>query len=94
MRLVSIERTGTVSVPLDGAAEVVKEVIESTVALYGRRGYQPPWIGYLAVEADEIVGTCGFAGPPNAGETEIAYFTSREMKAAVSPRGWPENSWS
>ncbi len=75
MRLVPIEREGTTSASLQGAAEVVGQVIEATVALYERRGYVPPWTGYLAMEGDKIVGTCGFAGPPHASEVEIAYFT-------------------
>ena len=75
MQLVPIARTGMTSAPLPGAAEVVKQVIEATVALYERRGYQPPWIGYLAMEGQEVVGGCGFAGPPSTGEVEIAYFT-------------------
>ena len=75
MRLVPIEREGTTSAPLSGAKEVVNQVIEATVALYERRGFVPPWTGYLALEGQEIVGTCGFAGPPHDGEVEIAYFT-------------------
>lgn len=75
MRLVPIEREGTTTAPLQGAADVVCQVIAATVALYERRGFLPPWTGYLAVEGDAIVGTCGFAGPPGAGEAEIAYFT-------------------
>jgi [ribosomal protein S5]-alanine N-acetyltransferase len=75
MRLVPIDRTGTTTVPVQGATEVVGQVMEATLALYQRRGFVPPWTGYLAVEGDEVVGTCGFAGPPSAGEVEIAYFT-------------------
>jgi [ribosomal protein S5]-alanine N-acetyltransferase len=43
--------------------------------LYARRGFVEPWVGYLALEAGEWVGGCGFAAPPVAGEVEIAYFT-------------------
>jgi ribosomal-protein-alanine N-acetyltransferase len=75
MRLFPIERTGTTTAPIQAIAEVVTEVLQATVALYGRKGFVPPWTGYLAVEGHEIVGTCGFAGPPHAGEVEIAYFT-------------------
>jgi [ribosomal protein S5]-alanine N-acetyltransferase len=75
MRLVPIDCTGTTAAPVQGAAEVVGQVVEATIALYERRGFVPPWTGYLAVEGNEIVGTCGFAGPPRAGEVEIAYFT-------------------
>lgn len=75
MRLVPIDRAGTTAAPVQGAPETVAQVVEATVALYERRGFVPPWTGYLAVEGDAIVGTCGFAGPPHAGEVEIAYFT-------------------
>ncbi len=75
MRLVPIERDGSSAAPLQAAPEVVNEVIEATVALYGRQGFIPPWTGYLAVEDDKVVGTCGFASPPSSGEVEIAYFT-------------------
>ena len=75
MHLVPIDREGNTSATSQSAAEVVGQVIEATVGLYERRGYLPPWIGYLAVEDGQAVGTCGFAGPPAAGEAEVAYFT-------------------
>lgn len=75
MRLAAIEPGGETTAPLHGAADVVVQIIEATVALYQRRGFVPPWIGYLAMQGDEIVGSCGFAGPPSEGEVEIAYFT-------------------
>src|SRR5258705_2193396 len=43
--------------------------------LYRSAGYEPPWIGYLAVENGVCVGTCGFKSPPQNDRTEIAYFT-------------------
>ena len=55
--------------------EVTRSVIETTVQLYSRVGWCPPWIGYLAFEQDQWVGTCAFASPPKAGVVEIAYFT-------------------
>jgi RimJ/RimL family protein N-acetyltransferase len=78
MNLVPIERDGSTAAPLHRAADLVRQVIEATVALYDRKGYHPPWIGYLAVEEEGIVGGCGFAGPPSNGEAEIAYFTLPE----------------
>jgi RimJ/RimL family protein N-acetyltransferase len=38
-------------------------------------GYEPPWIGYLAIEQETCVGTCGFKSPPHNNRVEIAYFT-------------------
>lgn len=57
---------------------LLRAVGQQTVALFDRTGVRtPPWSGYLAVDAAEvIVGTCGFKGPPDAaGVVEIAYFT-------------------
>lgn len=75
MQLMPIEDTGATLAPTGGATEVVAQVIEATLSLYARRGYKQPWTGYLAVQGDRIVGTCGFAGPPIEGEVEMAYFT-------------------
>lgn len=53
------------------------DVLTATLALYQRRGHQPPWTGYLAgpTPTGPWLGTCGFAGPPLGGEVELAYFT-------------------
>lgn len=75
MKLLAIGRDGQVELPRPGDDEHVGAVIEATVALYGRRGFVPPWVGYLALDGDALVGACGFAGPPAAGEVELAYFT-------------------
>lgn len=50
---------------------------------YQRIGAQPPWTGYLALDEDanEVVGTCGFKGSPNAAqEVEIAYGTIKSLE--------------
>lgn len=56
-------------------SEVISQTVQSVHELYGRRGFMPPWICYLAEHEGEIVGTCGFTGPPIDAEAEIAYFT-------------------
>ena len=75
MQLVPITQAGTALVPLAELASVVSAVLQATAAMYGRTGYEPPWIGYLATEGGRCVGTCGFNGPPKDREVEIAYFT-------------------
>lgn len=52
-----------------------REVIELNQSIYQKGGYQEPWIGYLAVEENQCVGTCAFKSPPSDGRVEIAYFT-------------------
>lgn len=69
-----------IPIPPDGhpAIEIAADVqliCEATVGHFGRVGYQPPWIGYLALEEGRVVGTCAFKSPPNDGRVEIAYGT-------------------
>ena len=75
MRLVPIEKSGMALSSVLTAGSVASDVVAATVALYERRGYEVPWIGYLANEGGEYIGGCGFAGPASHGEAEIAYFT-------------------
>lgn len=53
---------------------VLAGVVRDTLALYEARGFVLPWIGYVAVDGGQAIGTCGFAGPPHGGEVEIAYY--------------------
>ena len=43
--------------------------------LYRSSGFEPPWIGYVAVSEGQAVGTCAFKCAPEEGRAEIAYFT-------------------
>ena len=75
LRFVSVDRSGAptdASLTLDATA---RQACEATAALYGRVGFAPPWLGYIAVLEDEVVGICGFAAPPANGQVEIAYYT-------------------
>ncbi|WP_171088953.1 GNAT family N-acetyltransferase [Usitatibacter rugosus] len=57
------------------------DVIATVQQLYGRVGFQPPWICYLAFEAERCVGTCGFTSPPRDNRIEIAYYTFPENES-------------
>ena len=75
MQLVPIDADGNVPLAAEDKSGSLQNVIEQMVALYGRRGFQRPWIGYVAVEDGLCVGTCAFTGPPANDEVEVAYFT-------------------
>jgi RimJ/RimL family protein N-acetyltransferase len=75
MHLFPIPRDGNLSPSGITLSEAATSVVAQTVQMYERRGYVEPWIGYLAVEGGDCVGTCGFTSPPVAGVAEIAYFT-------------------
>ncbi len=75
IRLVEIARDGSPAEPGLPLEPVALEALAATAAQYAHGGFEPPWIGYLAVEGGLCVGTCAFKGAPRAGRLEIAYFT-------------------
>lgn len=75
MELIAITESGELLSPVPPAPSVAAEVVEAMTKLYQTVGYEPPWIGYLAIEHDTCVGTCGFKSPPQNNRVEIAYFT-------------------
>ncbi len=75
MELIAITESGEPATPVPSTPQVAAEVVEATTQLYRAVGYEPPWIGYLAIENGICVGTCGFKSPPQDNRVEIAYFT-------------------
>jgi ribosomal-protein-alanine N-acetyltransferase len=75
MRLTPINVDGSFS-GFDGlVTEIGRSAVNSTVQLYSKVGFIPPWTGYLAHEDGVCVGTCAFTSAPKGGVVEIAYFT-------------------
>ena len=75
IRLVQIGDDGSPAERLDSLPEVARDACTATAALYGRVGFEPPWVGYLALSGRDVVGTCAFKTGPRGGKAEIAYFT-------------------
>ena len=48
--------------------------------MYNAIGFHKPWVGYLVVDSDVIVGATGFNGVPENNEVEISYFTFQEYE--------------
>jgi RimJ/RimL family protein N-acetyltransferase len=74
MRFIKIGENGTPKKVL-AQTELISEICSSTVSVYAKFGFAPPWIGYLAEKDGKIVGSCAFKSPPNEGKVEIANFT-------------------
>lgn len=55
--------------------EQAAQMVQAMLDLYQRKGFVLPWVGYLAQEHGQIVGSCAFAAPAADGEAEIAYVT-------------------
>ena len=75
MKLIEIKSDGTIALPAEKLPDVATHVLKPTAEMYKATGFQPPWIGYLAKQDDEFVGTCAFKTPPVEHRVEIAYFT-------------------
>ena len=61
-------------------SDIARDVCHKTAGLYEPAGSYPPWMGYLVLEKETIVGTCAFRSPPQNGEVEIAYFTFPQLE--------------
>jgi [ribosomal protein S5]-alanine N-acetyltransferase len=48
---------------------------------YPKIGFNPPWVSYLIIRQDQVVGSCSFTGQPRDGKVEIAYWTFKEFEA-------------
>jgi len=80
VRLVRIEEDGQPGVAGLVLSDMAAAVCHETAGLYAVTGFEPPWVGYLAILDDAIVGTCAFntttfTDPAANGIAEIAYFT-------------------
>jgi GNAT superfamily N-acetyltransferase len=76
--LVQCDDTG---IPVDHIPDLPQELAANCAAtadLYRRVGYQPPWVGYVAVVDGRGVGGGAFVGPPRDGRVEIAYYTLKD----------------
>jgi len=81
LELIAITENGELAKPVPSTPPVAAAVMEATTQLYRAVGYEPPWIGYLAIENDTCLGTCGFKSQPQNNRVEIAYFTFPEYES-------------
>lgn len=47
---------------------------------YPKIGFHLPWVSYLVIRQDQVVGCCSFTGQPIDGKVEIAYWTFKEFE--------------
>ena len=78
MKLNGITASGGLAEPVATLDDMVKEVMAATADMYAAGVFEPPWIGYLAIEDGQCVGTCAFKEPPQDNRVELAFFTFPE----------------
>ncbi|MEP6582702.1 MAG: GNAT family N-acetyltransferase [Ginsengibacter sp.] len=57
-----------------------QELFKSYPEYYYKTGYHPPWIGYLVIRDNMVVGVGGFIGKPKDNRVEIAYGTFKKFE--------------
>lgn len=57
-----------------------QNLLDIYVDYYPKIGFNLPWVSYLILSENQVVGTCGFTGQPRNGEVEIAYWTFKEFE--------------
>jgi [ribosomal protein S5]-alanine N-acetyltransferase len=80
LRLIQIDVDGTPHEDAGILSNQAADVCAQTAALYRSFGFNPPWVGYLALQELHLVGTCAFSAAPKNGRVEIAYFTFPEFE--------------
>ena len=82
VRLLPIDESGHVDLP--AMPDAMRENCELTAGFYKVVGFNPPWIGYVAVADGQPVGGGAFKGAPAANRVEIAYYTLGGLEG----QGW------
>lgn len=77
MRFLAITETLAATERIQGSA-FLRSLCADTLALYPPGNPPLPWVGYLAEEDGQLVGTCAFKSAPGPDGVEIAYFTFPE----------------
>ena len=62
------------------ASPECQELLKAYDDYYSKMGFHPPWIAYLAIRANQVVGCGGFIGKPIEGKVEIAYATFKQFE--------------
>lgn len=61
-------------------SQEAKNLVEMYQGFYSNVGFNPPWVGYVIIKNNQVVGSCGFVGKPQNGRVELAYWTFQEFE--------------
>jgi len=57
-----------------------QQLLEIYKDYYPKIGFNIPWVAYLVIMQNQVVGSCSFTGQPKEGKVEIAYWTFQEFE--------------
>ncbi|OYU95366.1 MAG: hypothetical protein CFE21_09450 [Bacteroidetes bacterium B1(2017)] len=61
-------------------SEECQTLLEIYKDYYPKMGFKIPWVAYLLIEQNQVLGSCGFVGQPQDDKVEIAYWTFKEFE--------------
>lgn len=80
MELIAINREGQPERDVPGLPEAATQILQAMRRHYATFGYEPPWIGYLALEGRQCRGFGVFRGVPERQQVEMAWYTFPEFR--------------
>ena len=57
-----------------------QQLLEMYEDFYPKVGFHFPWVAYLVIRENQVVGSCSFVGKPENGKVEIAYWTFKNYE--------------
>lgn len=57
-----------------------QQLLEIYDEYYPKMGYDFPWVAYLIIRNNQVLGTGSFTGKPRDGQVEIAYWTFKAFE--------------
>lgn len=79
MRLRTLEPNEDKQDPIFNSKES-QQLLKIYEDYYPKIGFNYPWVAYVIIKKNQVVGTCSFTGKPIDGKVEIAYWTFKEYE--------------
>jgi RimJ/RimL family protein N-acetyltransferase len=77
LRILQIKENKTDKIFDSNDCQTLLEIYEN---YYPQIGFNLPWVAYLVIRQNQVVGSCSFTGQPVDGKVEIAYWTFKEFE--------------
>jgi RimJ/RimL family protein N-acetyltransferase len=77
LRILKLKEDNTDKIFESTDCQILLEMYEN---YYRQIGFNLPWVAYLVVRQNQVVGSCSFTGQPKDGKVEIAYWTFKEFE--------------
>ncbi len=60
------------------ASEDCQNLLSMWEEYYPKIGFNLPWVGYVVIQGNHVIGSCAFTGKPINNRVEVSYWTFKE----------------